>query len=208
MPQDDDVFRRGETAPGADDTGMDDGRVVFHYSRERRLSRASASVRAIYEEKDAPKKHGIFRTLTSTKPLTFSFLSILTICAIMFLYSFLNGGGTRRICDTEIGVQALVSGNQSYFTVKKTVRGKNPFTGEVKLIISAAADDGPVEDAKTADPPQAVLETLYFGLTQEETFRFIVPFAAKRFLALALLNDDAITFKVSPRRSTAVQRIR
>jgi hypothetical protein len=199
MPQDDNETRRGKTAPGADDIDMDDGRVVFHYSRAHRLGRASAPVRALYEE-NTSKKHGIFRTLTSTKPLTFSFLSILTICAIMFLYSFLNGGGTRQFRDTEIGVQALVSGNQSYFTVKKTVRGKNPFTGEVKLLISVAANGSPAASGGPGEPPPAAMETLYFSPDKEETFRFTVPFTGKRFLVLALLDDDAITFKVSPRR--------
>jgi hypothetical protein len=189
---DDDLIRFEKKEADPDINDVDDGRVVFRYSREQRLSRAPASVRALYDETPPPKR-GVFRILTSTKPLTFSFLSILTICAAIMLYSFLNGGSTRRIRDTEIGVQVLVSGEQSYITVKKTVKGKEPFTGEVNLLISAS-------QAKNEETPPPVIQKLDFTAEKEETFRFTVPVTGKRFLIVAVVENSAVTFNVNPRR--------
>jgi hypothetical protein len=167
----------------------DDGRLVFYYSRERRLERASAEVRSL-NEPGPPRKTGLFRTLTSTKPLTFAFLSILTACAAMILFSFLSNDGRARILDTEIVVSAARGDGKSYLTLKKTITGTDPYTGAVNIAVSVQGD-------RLSD--SMYLETLYFSLEKEETYRFIAPLTGKTLLVLAVLDDQTALLKVNPR---------
>jgi hypothetical protein len=181
-------------------TDYDDGRLVFYYSRERRLERASPEVRAL-NESGSPRKAGLFRTLTSTKPLTFAFLSIITICAAMILFSFLNSNGRARILDTEIVVSAARGEGKSYLTVKKTITGTDPYTGAVTIAVSVGKDGSarkdPLQEGALPDP--LYLETLYFSLEKEETYRFIVPMTGETLLVLAVLDDQTALFRVNPR---------
>ncbi|MDR2048834.1 MAG: hypothetical protein LBP69_05215 [Treponema sp.] len=178
----------------------DDGRLVFYYSRERRLERASPEVRAL-NEPGPSQKTGLFRTLTSTKPLTFAFLSIITICAAMVLFSFLNNDSRARILDTAIAVSAVKGGDKSYITVKKTITGTAPYTGAVTIAVSVRKDRSAREDSweENDRPDPMYLETLYFSLEKEETYRFIAPMTGETLLVLAVLDDQTALFRVRPR---------
>jgi hypothetical protein len=186
--------------PPKTDYDYDDGRLVFYYSRERRLERASPEVRAL-NEPGHPRKAGLFRTLTSTRPLTFAFLSIITICAAMILFSFLNNGSRARILDTEIVVSAANGEGKSYLTVKKTVTGTAPYAGAVTIAVSVRKDKSAREDSLREDslPDPMYLETLYFSLEKEETYRFIVPMTGETLLVLAVLDDQTALLRVNPR---------
>jgi hypothetical protein len=170
-----------------DRTDYDDGRLTFYYSRERRLERASAEVRAL-NESGLPQKTGLFRSLTATKPLTFVFLSIIIICVATALFSLFNNNGARRISDTEIAVSAVKGGDKSYITLKKTVAGTDPYTGAVNIAISVQGSRDTM-----------FLETLYFSLEKEEVYRFIAPITGETLLVLAVLDDQTTLFKVNPR---------
>jgi hypothetical protein len=197
-----DEEKKNVSGPAADYGGADydDGRLVFYYSRERRLARASPEVRALNEQ-GFPQKTGLFRTLTSTKPLTFAFLSILTACAAMILFSFLNNNGRTRILDTEIVVSAARGDGKSYVTLKKTVVGTYPYTGAVTIAVSVQKDRTAQKDSSRENklPDPMYLETLYFSLEKEETYRFIAPMTGKTLLVLAVLDDRTVLLKVNPR---------
>jgi hypothetical protein len=66
--------------PGVEETED----LVFHYSRERRLSRASPRVRALYENTPKPR-FGLFSSLVDTKPKAMLFAAIVLICLIILL---------------------------------------------------------------------------------------------------------------------------
>jgi hypothetical protein len=176
----------------------DDGRLMFYYSRERRLERASPEVRAL-NESGPPRKTGLFRTLTATKSSAFVFFSIIIICAAMVLFSFLNNSGRTRILDTEIAVSAVKGGDKSYITVQKIVTGTNPYTGAVNIAVSVKKDTPNDSSRENNLPDPMYLETLYFSLEKEEVYRFIAPMTGETLLVLAVLDDQTALFKVKPR---------
>lgn len=165
----------------------DDGRVVFHYSREHRLNRASDAVREL-NEAGPPPKRSLFRTLTSTRPLALAFLSIVTACAAMILYSLTAGDNSvSRLRGLEIKISAIKSSGASYLTVVKKIKGGDPYTGAADFLV-ASADE--------TFSPRA--ERLYFTLEKEEVFRFSVPSGGK-LMVIAVLDEDRAAFKISPR---------
>ena len=65
---------------------MSNGQVVFHYSREHRLSRASPEVRRVYEEGYNLNK-GFIKGLTGNTGLRSTFMVIVILCAAIFFIS-------------------------------------------------------------------------------------------------------------------------
>jgi hypothetical protein len=165
---------------------FDDGRVQYYYSREHRLSRAPASVRALYDEKQKPKA-GFFASLTGDRSRTFVFLSIITVCVAMLLFSFaLNDGTSKILHNTELKFTAAKGEGKSYLTLKKTAKGPDAWTGEVPLVFSN--DAGALHS-----------EVLFFNADREETFRFSVPLAGKTLLVLAGVGEEKALLKIYPR---------
>ena len=176
------------------DDELNDGRVNFYYSREKRLQRASQAVKDI-NEPYVPRKAGLFRTLTSTRPLRFLFLSVITICvAITILSRFLYVEGVREIGNNKVAVSVIGSGENSYITVRKTMLksgGKSgnaamPYAGPVDIAV-ALPDDG----------SQVYAERIYFGPGQEEIFRFVAPFKGKKLLLLMEAGSEQVHLTVA-----------
>jgi hypothetical protein len=66
------------------DEADDDADIVYYYSRERRLGRASPRVRALYKETPKPR-FGLFSSLVDSRPKAMLFATIVLICVIILL---------------------------------------------------------------------------------------------------------------------------
>jgi hypothetical protein len=67
-----------------DDAKLTEHDVVFYYSRESRLEKASPRVRALYE--NTPKRRfGLFSVLVDTKAKATLFIIIVVICLFLLL---------------------------------------------------------------------------------------------------------------------------
>ena len=173
------------------DDKYNDGRVTFYYSREERLKRAPRAVQDL-NNNSAPQKKGLFRTLTATKPLAFLFISMITICAaVVILSRFLNVEGVRVLGNNTIVVSVIGSGENSYVTVKKTVRKGDSqggvYAGPVDIAVSIPEEGNPIH-----------VERLYFGPEEEEIFRFVVPFRGKKLIILMEAGAQRVHFTVVP----------
>ncbi|MDR1306515.1 MAG: hypothetical protein LBK74_02945 [Treponema sp.] len=169
--------------------------LVFYYSREKRLERASPAVRELNEASPA-RKPNLFRTLTSTRPLSLLFVSLILCAAVIFLSRFSGAGRSAALGNNTVQVSAASAGEKAYVTVKKTARGDDASGG------ASTAYTGPVNTAVSlpaqgeAAPPVHV-ERIYFTLEQEETFRFSVPFTGKKLLILMEAGEDRALFTIN-----------
>ena len=173
------------------DNDYNDGRIRFYYSREERLKRAPKAVQEL-NKAGPPQRKGLFRTLTATKPLTFLFISMITICAaVLILSRFLNVEGVRVLGNNTITVSVIGAGENSYITVKKTVRHGNiqgsVYAGPVDIAVSIPVEGNPIH-----------VERLYFDSGEEEVFRFVAPFRGKKLIILMEAGVQQIHFTVIP----------
>ncbi|MDR2659745.1 MAG: hypothetical protein LBC27_07140 [Spirochaetaceae bacterium] len=76
----------------ADDSKLTERDLVFYYSREHRLKKASPRVRALYENTEKPKSRlgGFFGSLVDTKPKAMLLIVIAVISVLILLFSNLN----------------------------------------------------------------------------------------------------------------------
>jgi hypothetical protein len=74
-----------------DDTKISEHDLVFYYSREHRLKKASRVVRSLYE--DVPRRRfGLFTSLVDTKPKAMLLILIAAVCLLCLFLPSLRGG--------------------------------------------------------------------------------------------------------------------
>lgn len=189
----------------------DDGRLVFYYSREERLKKASQAVRDL-NEASPPLRPNLWKTLTATRPLTFLFISMVTLCVAVVLVSrFLQMERSRTLGNNAVTVSAAVSGEKSYVTLRKKARNGAAYTGPVDVAVSPAAENPAARTAlgETAAPETVPPEDgefpvevrrFYFTLEDEEVFRFTAPFTGTKLLVLVEAGPERVLFSISPEK--------
>jgi hypothetical protein len=159
----------------------------FYYSREKRLERASQRVRDM-NDGVIPKRPGLFRTLTSTKPLTYLFISMITLCILTVIASRFSGAKETVLLGNALECTAFSQEGKSYITLKKTIQKDDSYTGPVNVAFSPVVEKG--EEA----PVHA--ERVYFSLEKEEQFRFTVPFTGSQLLVLIEEKEQRAFLKI------------
>ncbi|MDR2553431.1 MAG: hypothetical protein LBD31_09750 [Treponema sp.] len=184
-----------EDPRSGDAQDLDDGRVRFYYSRERRLQRASPAVRDLYEGGPVPKP-GLFRTLTATKSRAFLFLSIVTLCIMLVIMSRFTGGGGILLGNNTLRFSARSSGGNSYLTLEKTALDGTAYTGAVDLGVFLPEESGKIPEDPLSMPAES--RRIYFTLEKNEVFRFAVPFTGKKLLILAEVKEERALVTLNP----------
>jgi len=114
-------------------SSMDDDGIVRHYSREHRLSRASADVHWLAGQYNA-KKPGLFGSLVATRSLRFVFFSVFLFLIAGGLLSFLSGRQDSGILDGQLyRVSAFRFGDSVYITVLRSAKSDTAFRGSARM---------------------------------------------------------------------------
>lgn len=168
----------------------------FYYSRERRLGRASAEVRALND--GVPVRPGLRNTFFAAKGNVMVFLSIIAICAMFGMVSRLSargdsglklGGNTVNITITrEEG--ALILG------VNKTAPETGEvYTGDVDIAVSPVVPrekDG----EGTGDLPPMFAHSVVFNPVNTEAFYVSLPFEGDDFFVIVRTGDEQKTMRL------------
>jgi hypothetical protein len=170
----------------------DNREVIYHYSRDHRLARASEAVRALNDEAPPPRPN-LFRTLTATKPLALLFITIIIMVVFISLATLLTASdGGIVLGGNTLTVSALRFQGTTYLKMKKTCKEDDrAYTGAVDVAVSTVQSG----TEKSESPPIAA-RRIFFSLNPEEEFRFSVPFEAPELLLLVQSETEQRTFKV------------
>ncbi len=141
-------------------------KLVFHYSRARRLEHANDAVRALNNEKSF-SKIGLFRSLTANRASAFLLLAIILLCLMIFGITYLMPArdeaefGANKLKLSSFKYESAV-----YVALKKTRIRNNAYNGPVQSEIRAFG----VKNDK--EPVHAEAKELIFGNELQEEFRF------------------------------------
>jgi hypothetical protein len=186
--------------------------VVFYYSREHRLSRASREVRELND--GVIKRPGLFRSLTPTRGHLFLLLSIFVICGMILIAfnspaerAFTLGGNKLTLSIRE------EEGGGALIIVKEAPRGKASYTGMVDLAVSPAVSPAPVEkggspaggEAGVSSEPEILIrsERIFFTLEETESYRIPlftetgVPLDGKSYYVILQSENERISRKIA-----------
>jgi hypothetical protein len=168
---DDEKKRPNEGLPLSENRDCGEG-VQFYYSREKRLAKASDSVRALYEEEAAPRKFSLLRPLLSSRPnaILFGTMTALVLITLVMSFSgFISGG--KDYYGNRISVSAVRYDGAAVIILKKTIRNATgAYTGSVDITVAPAGGAAPA------------FHRVVFSSQGTEEFRFSVPFEEQELL--------------------------
>jgi hypothetical protein len=166
--------------------------VIYHYSRDHRLARASQTVRALNDETPPPRPN-LFRTLTATKPLALLFITIMMMVVFISLATILTASDRGiALGGNTLTVSALRFQGMTYIAIKKTCKEDDrAYTGAVDVAVSIVQSG-----TETSESPPIAARRIFFSLNAEEEFRFSIPFEAPELLFLVQSEMEQRTFKV------------
>lgn len=182
------------------DATLLDRELVFHYSREHRLAKASSKVQALNEPGPQRRAAGL-GPLTATRGHTTLLISIVILgIAISFAAAAKRETYTKKLGGNAVAVAAERIEGAIYLTVTKTVKTKDreqAYTGAVNMVISPAVSAA--KNAPDAEAPIAVHRVLFTPKPQEE-FGIAVPFDAPTLIVIMQTDDERHTvFTVKPK---------
>ena len=170
--------------------------ITFHYSRERRLTKAPQAVRDFYTE---PKqtRFNLFRPLVADKPRAMLFATIIILCVIILIFSNIGLSDTSYVMD---GCKIEITGTRfegaTILILKKTVRtgiaaiNSTPYSGAIDIAVS------PVTDGDKEFP--VFYHRVFFTLDSTEVYRFAVPFDSPDLLLVLQSEKSSLQFKIKP----------
>jgi len=151
--------------------------IVYHYNRERRLEKSSQAVRDMYNEPPR-RRFGFMHALTSSRPNALLFGTIIFLCAVMVIFSYLGlAGNTSELEGNILSVKgnwhegAIIINVKKTFRKDKFARSTKPYTGPVNIAVFLPAKKG--MEQQTAN---IFRHRIFFTNEQEEHYYFTVPF--------------------------------
>ena len=167
--------------------------LVFYYNREHRLAKAPQSVRDLYTAQKKPR-FNLLKPLVADKPRAILFFTILIICIFIVVLSVLGYfDSSYKLEGNKIEINGTVLEGTTVVVLRKTINVKDDaaYSGAVDIIVSAAAL--PDEEIPL------FYHRVFFTLTPEEEYRFVVPFDSPELLMLVQTEKTVLKIKLKPK---------
>ena len=171
---------------------------VFYYSRDRRLNRASATVRAF---NDSPSvKKGFAKRFFGSHGNIFLFISIIIICGMFAMSLRMSSrGNVMKIGGNTLSITITQEDGISILEVIKIASDINPsYIGEVDIAISEAEPRS--QGNTTRDNPNIYTHRVVFHALASESFQTTLPFDASALYVLVVAGNEQNAMKVSVKK--------
>jgi len=165
--------------------------LVFYYNRERRLAKAPQSVRDLYTAQKRPR-FNLLKPLVADKPRAILFFTILIICIFIVVLSILGFFDSSYTLEgNKIVINETVYDGTTIVDLSKKAKNKEAYSGAVDIAVTAAVQP----DEET---PQ-FYHRVFFTLTPEEDYRFVVPFSYSELLMLVQTEKSILKIILKPK---------
>jgi len=167
-------------------------KLVFYYNRERRLEKAPQIVKDLYANPvKKQNRFNLLRPLIADKPRAMLFVTILLMCAAIFVFSILGFfGSSYSLEGNKIEISGTVFEGTTLVVLRKTIKSKTPYSGAVDIAVSV-----PVQPDENMP---LFYHRVYFTLEQEEVYRFVVPFDSPELLIVVHAEKSDLQIKFKP----------
>ena len=163
---------------------MEDREIVYYYSREHRLRRASAAVR----ELNNTSRPGAIKAIAGHRANLLLLVSILIVCVAILMSSRFSGRSSTGfgMGNNTLSVFAEEEAAGFCLYIQKTIpAGKEVYTGAVDIAISPARPKGGGEAPIYTD-------RIYFSLVSPEYYKFPLPFGGDRFIVILNTEEESV----------------
>ncbi|MCL2138951.1 MAG: hypothetical protein FWH41_05410 [Treponema sp.] len=167
--------------------------IIYYYDRERRLSKASQSVRDLYKE-EPPRRFNLLRPLMNSRPKAFMFISIVVICGFMFALSFLGYlDNSYQLEGNHLDIKAYKHEDIIFISLKKTI--PKSITGRLQPAYSGNVD---ISVTARMDSQQNFFHNVYFSSEPVESHSFTIPFYSDELLVVLQSEKETLRLMLKP----------
>ncbi|MCL2382381.1 MAG: hypothetical protein FWC64_12485 [Treponema sp.] len=173
--------------------------VVFRYSREGRLSRASAEVQALNDGNFS--RPGLLKTLFSNKANRLLLFAIVFIFAASGLATrFVGEERPRQYQGTRLGGNLLaltifpVEGTLFLAIIKNTPERGEFHTGAVDIVVSPVMPRA--AEGEEPGTPELFSHRVFFNLVESEMFQISLPFEGTDFFVVLRTYEEQVALRL------------
>ena len=182
-----------------DDAVVPESELVFYYNREHRLSKAPKQVQELYEEKK-PSRYawlGFIGVLVADTPRKIMFFTIILMCVLIWLFSFLGYITSPRNLDGNlVNVSASFYENTTIVVINKKTKGWNAYTGAVDMAVSVPLPEQDESDGQSENAVPIFYHRIFFSQEKQERYSLAVPFESEELLIVLQTEKNSIKLKV------------
>jgi hypothetical protein len=153
-----------------------DREIVYHYSRDHRLGKATQAVRDLNENTGRPS---FIRTFTKTKGNIFVLITIVMMSGIIMIINFSSAGAKASFSLGNNSVTIFLEEEESilFLSISKTVLGgKEAYTGPVDITASPVLSEG--------ERIHVFTHRIFFSADTLETYDIALPFEGERIIVI------------------------
>jgi len=174
-----------------DSFNPEEEKLTFHYNREHRLAKAPQEVKDLYAKQKKVNRFNLLQPLVADKPRATLFISILVLCAVIFMLSLLGYFDKSYSLDgNKIEISGTAFEGTAIVVLRKTIKSKTAYSGAVDIAVSV-----PVQ--RDEDMP-LYYHRVFFTLAHEEEYRFAVPFDSPELLIVLQTEKSTLQAKFKP----------
>ena len=182
-----------------DDAVVPESELVFYYNRERRLSKAPKQVQELYEEKKPSRFAwlGFVGVLVADTPRKIMFFTIILMCVLIWLFSFLGFITSPRNLDGNmVNVSASFYEDTTIVVINKKLKGMDAYTGAVDVAVSVPLPELAESDAQSESAVPIFYHRIFFSQEKQERYSLAVPFESEELLIVLQTEKNSIKLKV------------
>ncbi|GHU68227.1 hypothetical protein FACS189447_10700 [Spirochaetia bacterium] len=166
--------------------------IVYYYSREHRLERASQAVRELNSTSSSGQ--GFVKSIAGNKANLLMLLSIVIVCVVMVIGSRLQGGKTEGFALGENTVSIAVKKTDAGLALlidKEAPKESEGYNGAVDIAVSPAAPKpAPGEVSET---PPILTHRIFFSLAAKENYSIALPFDGSDFIVIIQTDSERLS---------------
>ena len=167
----------------------EDREIVYYYSREKRLERASPSVREFNEgPRPISGANRIFGRTGGRGNIFVMLMIFLIFFVMMFIYRS-DPPGTIKLGENNVVISFKKENNGLFLNIQKTIpKNTNPYTGLVEIGVTPSHTIEGMEN----DPHPVFMESFFFDLSETQYFSFALPFDGDSFHVIIETEEERI----------------
>jgi hypothetical protein len=174
----------------------DTGEVVFYYSREHRLNRASPAVKALYDDAPGP---GVIKSLAGRRSNLFLLVAILMVC-VMFVLASRIPGNEKGVALGGNTVSSVITRNDKgklSISIQKTgASSDGAYTGAVAVVVSPM-----ISKQDKGKTPEIYTDKFFFTPAEKENYLFELPFEGKDFLVILQTENERKGLRIKVKKT-------
>jgi hypothetical protein len=165
-------------------------KLIFYYNREHRLAKAPRIVKDLYKEQKR-SRFSLIRPLIADKPRAILFFTIVLICVAIIIFSLLGYFSTSySLGGNKIDITGTAFEGTTIILIRKNTEKASAYTGAVDIAVSPAMQG--------EDEYPVFYHRIFFTLTEEEEYRFVVPFDPPELLMALQAEKFTLQLKLKP----------